>query len=240
MSYETAFLKKAVTPDLSALLVLDRHAEHPRTDQTPITNLVAWSRRFNLSDEPGYKSPQHFRLHLWTEIFPDLLDDIEENVEDFDDLPDHIRDRINATPYPGFLQEVYMHNHGGIKLSTEPFHDRWDSGWLGWIYINPDNMRAHDLDQDKALAMAKTDLQRLEQYTNREVYTIAIQRTAQPDLLLGSLYPAHGVVPDEKTLDDDLTGSGELSKEERDAVPTTGWKKAVRRTTWEQEQEGKS
>ena len=235
MSYEIAFLKKVVTPDLSALLVPDSHAEHPRSESDHITTLVAWSRTFNLSDEPGYKSPEHFRLHLWTEIFPDLLDDVEENVEDFDDLPDHIRDRINATPYPGFLQEVYMHNHGGIKLSTEPFSDQWDSGWLGWIYINPDNMKKYNLNHDKALARAKAELQQLEGYSNGEVYTIAIQRTGELDLLLGSLYPAGRVIPDEKTLDDDLAGSGELSEKEKDAVPTTEWKKAVRRTTWEQE-----
>jgi hypothetical protein len=36
---------------------------------------------------------------------------------------------------------VYMYDHSGIALGTEPFKDQWDSGFLGWIYTTRDKIR---------------------------------------------------------------------------------------------------
>lgn len=36
---------------------------------------------------------------------------------------------------------VYMYDHSGIALSTEPYNDQWDSGFLGWIYTTKDKIR---------------------------------------------------------------------------------------------------
>lgn len=34
---------------------------------------------------------------------------------------------------------LYLFDHSGISLSTEPFGCRWDSGQVGWVYITEEN-----------------------------------------------------------------------------------------------------
>lgn len=34
------------------------------------------------------------------------------------------------------ISPLYLYDHGGITISMSDFNDRWDSGQVGWIYIN--------------------------------------------------------------------------------------------------------
>ena len=36
---------------------------------------------------------------------------------------------------------LYIYEHSGIKLSTSPFSCRWDSGQIGYVYVNKDTIR---------------------------------------------------------------------------------------------------
>ena len=36
---------------------------------------------------------------------------------------------------------VYLYNHSGLALSTEPFYDPWDSGQVGFIVATQKDMR---------------------------------------------------------------------------------------------------
>jgi len=40
----------------------------------------------------------------------------------------------------GVLLPVFMFNHSGVKFSTTPFNDRWDSGQVGFIYATEEKM----------------------------------------------------------------------------------------------------
>ena len=232
MSYDLAFLKKIITPELSALLIIDTDPPHPREHSEPITTIAAWHRRFELSDEPKHRTPDEFQLHLWSQVIPDIQD---HGAQRFSALPHRLRTTLNNQDYPGFLNSIYIYNHSAIKLSTAPFNDTFDSGWVGWIYITPDGMKENGLDDERAMTIAKADLQELENYTNGQVYAIAMQRKGENDRVLGPIYTEDGGHPKENLLDEVLADSGELNKEERKALFTTEWKEAVRRITWEQE-----
>lgn len=36
---------------------------------------------------------------------------------------------------------IYMYEHSGITIKTSSFHDRWDSGQIGWIYATKEDVR---------------------------------------------------------------------------------------------------
>lgn len=235
MPYETAFFKKVVTPQLSALLIPDPNPIHPRSDVEPVTTIAAWHRKFNFSDHPAPKNPEDFLLTLWDPIFPGILRELDENAQSVQDLSPVLQEKLFNSPYPGFLRKLYMHEHGNIRLTTTPFNDRFDSGWLGWIYITPKNMVIYNLNQEQALAAAEAELQKLEDYTNGEVYAVALQRPYEPDLLVGAIYSNGKGYPSEEELDEHLIERGDLSQDEQSAVLLTEWKKAVREVTWQQE-----
>lgn len=43
---------------------------------------------------------------------------------------------------PAMFLPIYMYEHGGRELSTEPFSCPWDSGQVGWIFVTGERMRA--------------------------------------------------------------------------------------------------
>ena len=36
---------------------------------------------------------------------------------------------------------IYMYDHSGITISHKPFSCPWDSGQIGWIFVNKDQVR---------------------------------------------------------------------------------------------------
>jgi len=36
---------------------------------------------------------------------------------------------------------IYLYDHSGLTISTQPFNDRWDSGLLGYIYVTKERVR---------------------------------------------------------------------------------------------------
>jgi hypothetical protein len=36
---------------------------------------------------------------------------------------------------------IYMYDHSGITISYKPFSCPWDSGQVGWIFMNKDRVR---------------------------------------------------------------------------------------------------
>lgn len=51
--------------------------------------------------------------------------------------PDDFLDWLNASDSKYFLvKELYIYDHSGLTISTGPFIDPWDSGQVGWIYVD--------------------------------------------------------------------------------------------------------
>ena len=89
----------------------DESPEDPRsTDE--FGHMYCWHRRYNLGDKHAYNSIQEFE-------------------EEF------LNKQINMNDPRGecFALPLYLYDHSGITMSTEPFQCKWDSGQVGWIYI---------------------------------------------------------------------------------------------------------
>lgn len=73
---------------------------------------------------------------------------------------------------------VYMYDHSAVALSVGSFvgraqHAEWDSGQIGWVYINPDAERWEGMDDHGIMAGF---VETLGQWMNGEVYGYVVER----------------------------------------------------------------
>jgi hypothetical protein len=57
-----------------------------------------------------------------------LADGIRDNLTD--------RDLMSLAEWQHLIMPLYLLDHSGITISTHDFHDRWDSGQVGWTYAS--------------------------------------------------------------------------------------------------------
>lgn len=62
---------------------------------------------------------------------------------------------------------VFLFEHSNVALSTGDFGDRWDSGQIGWAYLNPDAEQWEGIEPEKVIAGT---VEVLGQWMNGEVY----------------------------------------------------------------------
>lgn len=94
----------------------DLYPSNPREDDN-LTKMVCFHSRYNLGDSnTGYKSSNY---DSWDELKKDIIRKEKAVV----------------------ILPIYMYDHSGITIATTPFSCRWDSGQIGFIFINGDVAR---------------------------------------------------------------------------------------------------
>lgn len=74
--------------------------------------------------------------------YKNLADDSELNDLSLEEWLNKCKDEIIvALP-------LYVYDHSGISISTSSFNDRWDSGFLGFIYCTDKSAKKEDLCRD--------------------------------------------------------------------------------------------
>lgn len=104
----------------------DNDPINPRKDYDNAGKMVCWHRRYNLGDEQPTESPDEFEANV--------LDKIEKDG--------------------GVVLPLYLYDHSGITMSTAPFSCQWDSGQVGWIYMDADTIRKEWGGKSKRLTKA--------------------------------------------------------------------------------------
>ena len=103
------------------LFICEEHGDrpNPRTEYENDNTMVCFHNRYNLGDENhGYKSRDYDN---WGELKEALI----ENEDVFVILP------------------LYLYDHSGITMNTTGFSCRWDSGQVGFIFMNKTDAEAH-------------------------------------------------------------------------------------------------
>ena len=77
---------------------------------------------------------------------------------------------------------VYMLDHSGVALSTEPFDDPWDSGRVGIIAVEKSEMSKYFLSEKQAIENLKSEVKTYSQYLNGEVYGYVIEGAEDEEL----------------------------------------------------------
>ena len=71
---------------------------------------------------------------------------------------------------------IYMYDHSGITISTEPFSCRWDSGQVGWIYANPEEIaNLSDPSTEFVKSLLRNEIKLLDEYLTGEVWSYTLE-----------------------------------------------------------------
>jgi hypothetical protein len=98
------------------VLKIMRHTDpvDPRKDQDHLGTMVCWHGRYTwLGDlQPTMRPEDWFKEHLPPELLGSSV-----------------------------LMPLYLYDHSGLTISTEPFSCQFDSGQVGWIAAMPDDIK---------------------------------------------------------------------------------------------------
>ena len=118
-------------------VVQDNYLMNPREEYDNLCTMVCFHRRYNLGD----------RNHGFT--------------------PESIRKYLSENKKTVFWKPLYLYDHSGITISTGPFSCSWDSGQVGYIFIERDRF----LKEFGFKKMTKKAKERLEALLEGEVET---------------------------------------------------------------------
>jgi hypothetical protein len=97
--------------------------------------------------------------------------------------------------YVGF--KLYLYDHSGLSLSTEPFSNRWDSGQIGYIYVSREDVRKEfrvsrvtKSIEAKAERILLAEVEQYDLYLRGEVYGFEI--TDESGEVVDSCYGFYG------------------------------------------------
>jgi hypothetical protein len=127
---------------------------NPRTDWDNITTMICFHKRYDLGDKTDYKS---------------------DNFDSWDELKTQIESDYKVL----MIKPLYMYDHSGITISTSPFGCNWDSGQIGWVFIDKDNLQRISGDSDgfnelNLEEITDSEVKTYDQYVTGEVYRYTI------------------------------------------------------------------
>ena len=91
---------------------------------------------------------------------------------------------------------IYLYDHSGLAISSQPFSCPWDSGRLGIIYVTKERfLREYSTDtpehRAQALACLQQELDTYNEFLSGQVYTVLIE--TEEGVLLDSLSGIFGL-----------------------------------------------
>jgi len=137
---------------MSIKIFQDESAGNPREEHSNLGCMVYWHRRHVVGDVDGSKE--------------------YGRPQDF----------IASLPKGTVVLPVFLLDHSGLALQTEPFGDVWDSGQVGYIYAGPDKIReeysvrhiTHKI-VEKVKDVLKCEVSELGRWMNGEVYGYVVE-----------------------------------------------------------------
>ncbi|MEM3486067.1 MAG: hypothetical protein QXI12_10655 [Candidatus Methanomethyliaceae archaeon] len=108
------------------------------------------------------------------------------------------------------LLPLYLLDHGGLRLSLQPFNDPWDSGQVGWVYLTKERLRKEygvtRITQEtlgKASAVLTAEVTEYDYYLSGQVYGFQLWAYDESGVnLLDSCYGFYGPNSKESGLSD--------------------------------------
>lgn len=163
-----------------------------------IGTMICWHRRYNLGDKHSFKDSDDFNESICNpEKYAEIDTRYDELYEETYNMQSSIEaDKERKRLRKAFQEEVgneiytnnvilpvFLYDHSGISIRTEPFSCPWDSGQVGWIYCS--NEKALEefsdtsiIDKDENLKQARErakeymegEVKTYNQYLNNEIY----------------------------------------------------------------------
>lgn len=75
---------------------------------------------------------------------------------------------------------IYLYDHSGITISTASFRDMWDSGQVGWIYMEATTLDSEfGGDRTRAEGYLKSEVEEYDTYIRGEVYGYIVKKDGE-------------------------------------------------------------
>lgn len=139
----------------------DIDPQNPRTEWDNLGVMVCFHNRYGLGDESDLRS---------------------DSFSGWDDVENHLRRECGAV----IVLPLYLYDHGGITIRTEPFSCPWDSGPVGFIYATRDGiLKGYGRDpkkniltkklKEQARECLKSEVTSYDQFLRGDVYGFVIE-----------------------------------------------------------------
>lgn len=230
---------------LTVRLIQDILPRNPREDCDPLGRMVCWHRRYNLGDRHRFEYPADFFGYLIHEaLTPDERDrrdrirDLLERIPgyyvnhtwepkaDFLDRHAWLTSQLDALKEQALTKHVilplYLMDHSGLTISTEPFSCPWDSGRVGWIYMPISTARENwsslpdDELREAAERCLRAEVEEYDAYLRGDTWGYTIEDEHGDELascwgFLGEKYARQGAEAEARALAETLPIQLELS-----------------------------
>ena len=140
----------------------DNEPMNPRTDWDNITTIVSFHKSYDIGDKHEYK---HEDFDSWDEMEKQILLDYKVLL----------------------IKPLYMYDHSGITISTSPFGCQWDSGQVGFVFIDEkqlNKMCGKDFERgdEKLNLILEGEVKTYDEYLTGQVYQYTIYEIHTCDL----------------------------------------------------------
>lgn len=133
-------------------VVQDDDPMNPREEYDNLCTMVCFHRNYNLGD----------RKHGFT--------------------PESIREYLSENRKTVFWKPLYLYDHSGITISTGPFSCPWDSGQIGYIFVERDRFlkefgfkKMTKKAKERLEALLEGEVEEYDNYLTGEVYGYRVE-----------------------------------------------------------------
>ena len=188
-------LEQKIIGDYYLTIDHENYPENPR-EWDNFSTMVCFHRKYNLGDKHTYN---HNDYNGWNEMEKDIIKN--ENV--------------------GVILPLYLYDHGGITISTRPFHCNFDSGQIGFIYVSRktifENIRGYKILTKKLKGIVTerllNELKCYDQYLQNEVYSFEIVKDDERVEYCGGYYDLDECIKEGTDMVNDLINENVIHQE---------------------------
>lgn len=124
---------------------------NPRELDEPFGKMVCFHRRYFLGDGHNYMDKDDFLR----EMYLDTVGHDEQGMKRYERMVNIVGGRnmhgpkteeqaiddamLKVISEKYIMMPLYLLDHSGLAMQTESFHDPWDSGQVGWIYVSKED-----------------------------------------------------------------------------------------------------
>lgn len=133
------------------------YTENPRREWDNLGTMVCFHKRYDLGDKHQLRS---------------------NDFDSWQELEKHLIKKMGAV----VILPLYLYDHGGITMSTGPFDCPWDSGQVGFIYVNRETLQKEygvkkvtQKFKEKIIEYLISEVKTYDQYLTGDVYEFTIE-----------------------------------------------------------------
>jgi len=150
-----------------------------------IASIEVNNKRLTISYDDFDDNPRDFAENLGTMACFHRRYEIGDPTHRNED-PLEFQDWVTTSKEIAKYYPIYLYDHSGLTISTQPFNDRWDSGLLGYIYVTKERVRKEygvkkisSKLLDKVSEILLAEIEEMDCYLRGEVYCVCTEENEE-------------------------------------------------------------